>query len=94
MGRFVEVAVPGKHVFTLDGAHRICVDFARDCQGNVETFLRIKRLIEALYAGEAVGIRLDIWSDSVRFDRLKSDVGSLLVSGIAEDSGLYRSRSR
>jgi hypothetical protein len=43
----LEVAVPGKHVFTPDGAPRIGVDFAGDCQGSVETFLRIKRLIEA-----------------------------------------------
>jgi hypothetical protein len=87
----LEVVVPGKHIFTTDGAHRIGVDFAEDCQGKVETFLGIKRLIEARYPGGAVGIRLDIGSDS---DRLKSDVGSLLVSGIAEDSGLDRSCSR
>jgi hypothetical protein len=61
----LEDAVSDKHVFTADGGHRICVDFAGDCQGSIETFLRIKRLIEARYAGAAVGIRLDIGSGSV-----------------------------
>jgi hypothetical protein len=61
----LEVAVPGKFVVTPDGAHRIAVDFAEECQGSVENFLRIKRLIEARYAGAAVGIRLDIGSGSV-----------------------------
>jgi hypothetical protein len=51
------------HAFTLDGAHRIGVDLAGNCQGSVKTFNRIKRLIEARYAG--VGIRLDIGSGSV-----------------------------
>jgi hypothetical protein len=59
------ITVPDKHVFTLDGAHRIGVDFAGHCQGSVEKFLRIKRLIEAVYAGGAVGVRLDIGSGSV-----------------------------
>jgi hypothetical protein len=61
----LEVAIPGKHVFTPDSTHCIHVDFARDCQGSVETFLCIKRLIEARYSGAAVGIHLDIGSGSV-----------------------------
>jgi hypothetical protein len=61
----LEVAVPDKHVFTPDGAHRMGFDFTGDCQGSVETFLRIKGLIEARHAGAAVGIRLDIGDSSV-----------------------------
>jgi hypothetical protein len=61
----LEVAVPDKHSFTPDGAHRIGVNFAGDCQESVETFLRIKRLIIARYPGTAVGIRLDIGSNSI-----------------------------
>jgi hypothetical protein len=61
----LEVAVPGKEVFTPDGVHWTDVDFAKDRQGSVETFFRIKRLIEACYAGAPVGIRLDIGSGSV-----------------------------
>jgi hypothetical protein len=72
----LDVAVPGKHVFTPDGAHRIGVDFAEDCQGSVETFLRIKRLIDSRYAGVAVGIRLDFGSNSVA---ILSDTNRMLV---------------
>jgi hypothetical protein len=61
----LEIASPGKFVLTPDGAYRIAVDFAEDCQGSVETFLRIKRHIVARYAGAAVGIRLYIGSGSV-----------------------------
>jgi hypothetical protein len=45
--------------------HRIASDFGEDCQGSVETFHRIKRLIESRDAGAAVGVRLDIGSGSV-----------------------------
>jgi hypothetical protein len=34
----LKVAVPGKFVVVPDGAHRIAVDFAEDCQGSVESF--------------------------------------------------------
>jgi hypothetical protein len=61
----LEVAISDKHVFTLEGAHRIAVDFARDCYGSVEVFLRIRRLIIARYVDAAVDIRLDIGSVSV-----------------------------
>jgi hypothetical protein len=61
----LKVAVPGKNAFTPDGAHLITVDFAGDCQGKVEIYLRIKQLIEARYADAGVGIRLDIRSGSV-----------------------------
>jgi hypothetical protein len=61
----LEVAIPGTHVFAPDGAHRIGIDFAEDCQGSVETFLCIKRLIGVRYAGVAVGVRLDIGSGSI-----------------------------
>jgi hypothetical protein len=61
----LKVAIPDKHVLTPDGAHRIGVDFARDCQGSVDTFRLIKQLIEARYPGLEVGIRLDIGSGSV-----------------------------
>jgi hypothetical protein len=60
----LEVVFPGKHAFTPDGAHRIGVDFAGDCQGRVETFLCVKWLIVARYAGVTIGIRLDIGSSS------------------------------
>jgi hypothetical protein len=61
----LKIALPGKHVFTPDGRHRVSVDFAGQCQGSVETFFRISRLIGAYYEGAAVGIRLDIRSGSV-----------------------------
>jgi hypothetical protein len=52
----LEVAVPGNHVFTPDGAHRIGVDFAGDCQGRAETFLCIKRVIESLYGARRLAL--------------------------------------
>jgi hypothetical protein len=61
----LEITVTDKHVFTLDVANRIGVYFSGDCQVSVEIYLRIKRLIDALYAGAAVGIRLDIGNGSV-----------------------------
>jgi hypothetical protein len=61
----LKVTIPGKFVITPDGAHRIAVDFSEDCQGSVEIFLCIKRLIEVRYAGAVVGIRLDLGSSSV-----------------------------
>jgi hypothetical protein len=72
----LEIAVPGKSVLTPDGVHRIAVDFARDCQGSVETFLRVKRLLVARFADGAVGIRLDIGSDS---DAISIDANWMLV---------------
>jgi hypothetical protein len=72
----LEVAVSGKHVFTPDSAHRISVDFAKKCQGSAEISLRIKRLIETVYAGAAVGIRLDIGSGSVA---IPADTNWMLV---------------
>jgi hypothetical protein len=58
------------------GAHRIGVDFAEDCQGSIETFIRIECLIEARYAGAAGGIRLDIGSGSVA---IHTDANWILV---------------
>jgi hypothetical protein len=72
----LEVTVPGEHVFALGSAHRIAVHVTGDCQGSVDTFLRIKRLIEALYTGDAVGIRLDIGSGSVA---IPTDLNRILV---------------
>jgi hypothetical protein len=87
----LEVTVPDKHIFTPDDAHRIDVDFARDCQGRVETFLCIKRLIEARYTGAAIGIRLDIGSgfvviptDSNRMLVLYSSAESLRIPDCIE----------
>jgi hypothetical protein len=61
----LEITLPEKHVFAPDGAHRIGVYFAEDCQGSVESFLRIKRLIEARYGGASIGICLENRSGSV-----------------------------
>jgi hypothetical protein len=61
----LETALPGKDVFTPDGVHRIAVDFTEDCQGSIETFRRIRRLVEVSFARAAVGIHLDIGSGSV-----------------------------
>jgi hypothetical protein len=72
----LKALVPDKHVFTPDGAHRIGVDFAGDCQGSVEFFLHIKRLIDARYAEAVVGIRLDIGSGSVA---IPTDSNRMLV---------------
>jgi hypothetical protein len=72
----LKTVVPGKFVITPDGAHRIAVDFAEDCQGSVETFLGIKRLIEVRYAGAAVGIRLNIGRSSVA---IPTDSNRMLV---------------
>jgi hypothetical protein len=80
---WLEVVVPDKHVFTPDGAHRIGVDFAGNCQGSLETFLRIKRLIEARYVGAAVGIRLDIGSGSIA---IPTDSNHMLVLYSAAES--------
>jgi hypothetical protein len=79
----LKAAIPGKFVVTPDGAHRIAVDFAEDCQGSVENFLRINRLIEARYAGAAVGIRLDIGSGSVA---IPIDSNRMLVLYSSADS--------
>jgi hypothetical protein len=61
----LEIAVPGKHAFTLDRAHRIDGDFAGDCRGSLEISLRIKRLLDAHSTGGAAGIRLNIGGRSV-----------------------------
>jgi hypothetical protein len=59
-----------------DGAYRIEIDLAEDYQRRVETFLRIKQLIVARYAGAAVEIRLDIGDNSVA---IPSDSNWMLV---------------
>jgi hypothetical protein len=56
----LEAAISGKHGFTPDNTPRIGFDFARECQGSCDLFLRIKQLIEAHYEGAAIGIHLDI----------------------------------
>jgi hypothetical protein len=72
----LKLALPGRHDATADGACRIGVDCAGDCQGSVETFLRIKRLIEARYSGGAVRVCLDIGSGSVA---ISTDSNRMLV---------------
>jgi hypothetical protein len=79
----LEVAVPGKHGFMPDSTRQVGVDFAGDCQGSVETFLRIKRLIEARCADAAVDIRLDIGDSSVA---IPIDSNWMLVLYSAADS--------
>jgi hypothetical protein len=60
-----KAAVPRQYAFTPDNAYLIAVDFGKDCQERVKTFLRIKQQIETRYAGAENGIRLDIESGSV-----------------------------
>jgi hypothetical protein len=61
----LEVAIPGKHVFRLDGAHRIAGDIARDCQETLKNYLCIKRLLKTYCPAAEVGIHLDIGNSSV-----------------------------
>jgi hypothetical protein len=79
----LEVAVAGKHVCTSDGVYRIGVDFAGDCPGKRRNFFCIKRVIEADYAGEAVGIRLDIGSGSIA---IPIDSNRMLVLDLSAES--------
>jgi hypothetical protein len=61
----LKATVPRKYVFMPDGVHLVALDFAEDCQGKVETFLRIKQQIKTRSADDTVGIRLDIGSGCV-----------------------------
>jgi hypothetical protein len=72
----LEIAIPSKYAFRLDRAHRIGRDFAGECDGSVEIYLRIKRLLDAHSTGGAIGIRLNIRSNSAA---IPADSNRILV---------------
>jgi hypothetical protein len=76
----VEADIPGMRVLRPDGTHRIGANFAKECQGSLETVLCIKLLIEACYSGGAIAIRLNSGSGSVAIQ-----MGSIGSSSFAHE---------